>query len=152
MPEPDPTVVDQNRTLAELSFGDVALTVQVLAQGNFELSSSIPCDINLQHLDAAYPVTTQSHIVTLPTPWGRVLMSAVFGSHSPGPGKIAVGQTVRFCDLVAPDDAITVKVTVKSIDVTSGTVYLDCVCLNQWGRAGITGAAEEPAPRDKISS
>jgi phosphate acetyltransferase/phosphate butyryltransferase len=152
MPEPDPSVVDQNRTLAELSSGDVALTVQVLARGNIELSSSIPCNINQQQLDAADPVSTQSHVGTLQTLWDGALMSAVLASHSPGPDTIAVGQAVRFRGPVVPGDALTVKVTVKAIDVISGKIHLDCICLHQSGNAGITGAAEEPAPRDKISS
>jgi len=53
--------------------------------------------------------------------------------------------------LMAPGDEFTLKVTVRSKDIATGKMMLDCLCLNQKGEAVITGEAEVLAPRDKIS-
>ncbi len=53
--------------------------------------------------------------------------------------------------LMAPGDEFTLKVTVRSKDMATGKMMLDCLCLNQKGEAVITGEAEVLAPLDKIS-
>jgi len=53
--------------------------------------------------------------------------------------------------LLAPGDEFTLKVTVRSKDMATGRMMLDCLCLNQKGEAVITGDAEVLAPFDKIS-
>jgi len=141
----------ENRTLAELTVGEAAEVVRVLSQHDIDLFAVMSGDVNPQHLDAAYAAATQFHHIIAHGMWGGALISAVLGTELPGPGTIYLGQSLRFCRPVGLGDAITVKVTVKSKDMETGKVILDCLCLNQKGEAVITGEAEVLAPRDKIS-
>jgi phosphate acetyltransferase/phosphate butyryltransferase len=141
----------ENRTLDELSVGDSAEMVRVLAQEDIELFAVMSGDVNPAHLDPAYADQTQFHHVVAHGMWGGALISAVLGTRLPGPGTIYTDQSLHFKRPVAIGDSITVRVTVAEIDHDSGHVTLDCLCHNQHGAVVIEGRAEVLAPRHKIS-
>lgn len=141
----------ENRTLEDLSIGDSAQIVRVLGESDIELFAVMSGDVNPAHLDAAYAEGTPFHHVIAHGMWGGALISAVLGTRLPGPGTIYLSQSLKFCRPVSVGDVITVRVTVKAIDLESGRVMLDCICLNQNGKAVIEGEAEVLAPRVKVS-
>ncbi len=141
----------ENRTLDELTVGESAEMVRVLAQEDIELFAVMSGDVNPAHLDAAYADGTPFHHVIAHGMWGGALISAVLGTRLPGPGTIYTDQTLHFRRSVAIGDTITVRVTVARIDRDSGHVTLDCLCRNQHGKVVIEGQAEVLAPRQKVS-
>ncbi|MGI3209870.1 bifunctional enoyl-CoA hydratase/phosphate acetyltransferase [Roseovarius tibetensis] len=141
----------ENRTLDELSIGESAEMVRVLAQEDIELFAVMSGDVNPAHLDADYADETQFHHVVAHGMWGGALISAVLGTRLPGPGTIYTDQSLHFKRPVAIGDSITVRVTVAEIDRDSGRVTLDCLCRNQHDKVVIDGRAEVLAPRHKIS-
>ena len=141
----------ENRTLDELSIGESAEMVRVLAQEDIELFAVMSGDVNPAHLDPAYADETQFHHVVAHGMWGGALISAVLGTRLPGPGTIYTDQSLHFKRPVAIGDSVTVRVTVAEIDRESGKVTLDCLCRNQHGAVVIEGRAEVLAPRHKIS-
>lgn len=141
----------ENSTLDELSIGESAEMVRVLAQEDIELFAVMSGDVNPAHLDADYADETQFHHVVAHGMWGGALISAVLGTRLPGPGTIYTDQSLHFKRPVAIGDSITVRVTVAEIDRDSGRVTLDCLCRNQHDKVVIDGRAEVLAPRHKIS-
>ncbi|MDP2355673.1 MAG: bifunctional enoyl-CoA hydratase/phosphate acetyltransferase [Beijerinckiaceae bacterium] len=146
----DTQTLIENRTLDEMSVGDTAEMVRVLAMADIELFAVMSGDMNPAHLDAAYADQTQFHHVIAHGMWGGALISAVLGTRLPGPGTIYTAQSLRFHRPVAIGDTITVRVTVAQIDRDSGRVTLDCQCRNQHDKVVIEGQAEVLAPRIKV--
>lgn len=147
----DAPEIIENRTLDELSIGESAEMVRVLAKSDIELFAVMSGDVNPAHLDATYADATQFHHVIAHGMWGGALISAVLGTRLPGPGTIYVDQSLHFRRPVGIGDTITVRVSVAKIDRDSGHVTLDCQCRNQHGKVVIDGQAEVLAPRQKVS-
>ncbi|MBY8975885.1 bifunctional enoyl-CoA hydratase/phosphate acetyltransferase [Rhodobacteraceae bacterium NNCM2] len=139
----------ENRTYDEISVGDSAELSRTLKPEDIHLFAVMSGDVNPAHVDAEYAETDMFHGVIAHGMWGGALISAVLGTELPGPGTIFLNQSMRFQAPVTLGDTITVRVTVTE-KREKDRLALDCICLNQHGKAVIKGVAEVIAPRDKI--
>jgi phosphate acetyltransferase len=82
--------------------------------------------------------------------WGGALISALLGTHFPGPGTIYLDQVLHFTKPVRIGDTLTVTATVVSKDDARKSVELDCQVLNQKGERVLHGTARVLAPTEKV--
>jgi phosphotransacetylase/acyl dehydratase len=150
MPDGTAAAFLENRTFDELAVGESASLSHTVTQRDIDLFAAATGDVNPAHVDPAYAATGMFHHVIIHGIWGAGLISAVLGTRLPGPGTIYLGQELRFRRPVGIGDTITATLTVREKRAERGDVTLDCVCINQDGKAVITGTAEVRAPQEKI--
>jgi acyl dehydratase len=80
------------------------------------------------------------------------LISAVIGSHLPGPGTIYLGQQINFRRPVFPGEEITASVEVVNIRRDKGIYTLKTLCRNQSGETVLDGEATVMLPKGNSSS
>lgn len=139
----------ENRTYDEIAVGDSAEMVRTLTAADIDLFAIMSGDVNPAHLDAEFARDEVFHKVIAHGMWGGALISAVLGTELPGPGTIYLNQSLSFRRPVGLGDRITVRVTVREKG-EKGHVTLECLCLNDAGKAVIKGEAEVIAPDHKI--
>lgn len=144
-----PEVV-RNHPFADIAVGDSACVTRTLTQEDLLLFAAVSGDINPQHLDAEFAAGTRFHGIIAHGMWGGALISAVLGTHLPGPGTVYLGQTLCFRAPVRVGDTLAVRVTVASRDEVRQQLTLDCVCTNQHGVDVIEGEATVLAPAERI--
>ena len=140
----------RNRPFADIAVGDSACVTRTLTQEDLLLFAAVSGDFNPQHLDAEFAASTRFHGIIAHGMWGGALISAVLGTHLPGPGTVYLGQTLRFRTPVRVGDTLAVRVTVTTRDETKKLLTLSCKCTNQDGVDVIEGEATVLAPTDKI--
>ena len=140
----------RNRPFADIAVGDSACVTRTLTQEDLLLFAVVSGDFNPQHLDAEFAASTRFHGIIAHGMWGGALISAVLGTHLPGPGTVYLGQTLRFRTPVRVGDTLAVRVTVTTRDETKKLLTLSCKCTNQDGVDVIEGEATVLAPTDKI--
>ncbi|WP_422370664.1 bifunctional enoyl-CoA hydratase/phosphate acetyltransferase [Hoeflea sp.] len=152
----------ENRTIDELAVGDAAESERVLTRQDIALFATASADVNPLGVGrgadseaASSPVVegaddTDDLQQGIAHGWAGTLISSMLLSRLPGPGTVQLGQTVRFHAPVRIGERVRTRVTVAAIDVESGTVRLDCECLNDAGETVVSGVAEVRAPTRKI--
>jgi 3-hydroxybutyryl-CoA dehydratase len=98
-------------------------------------------DHNPVHSDPAAAGLTPFREPIAPGMWTASLLSAVIGSHLPGPGTIYVSQHLRFRRPVRVGDRITARVEVAEILPRRHRVRLVTTCTNQHGEVVVSGEA-----------
>lgn len=140
----------RNRTFDEIAVGDSASIEHTLTTQDVQLFAVLSGDVNPQHLDAAYAESTRFQGVIAHGMLGGALISAVLGTHLPGPGTIYLGQTLQFLAPVRIGDQLRIGVTVTARDEPNKRLTLACTCTNQDGVIAITGEAKVVAPTERI--
>lgn len=140
----------ENKTFDEISIGDSAHIVRHLTQRDIELFAIVSGDLNPAHIDESYAKDDRFHGLIAHGLLGGAVISAVLGTHLPGPGTIYLDQELKFLKPVRPNDTIDVSVTVRSKEAARKTVVFDCLCINQKKEKVITGTALVIAPSEKI--
>ena len=140
----------RNRTFDEIAVGDSASIERTLTAEDIQLFAVLSGDLNPQHLDPDFAVSTRFHGVIAHGMLGGALISAVLGTRLPGPGTIYLGQTLRFLAPVRIGDTLTIGVTVGARDEATKRLTLACRCVNQDGVTVISGDAEVIAPSERI--
>ena len=108
-PDEDLRVV-RNRVFDEIAIGSSASITRTLTAEDIQLFAILSGDINPQHLDADYALSTRFHGVIAHGMLGGALISAVLGTRLPGPGTIYLGQTLKFLAPARIGDTLTVKI------------------------------------------
>ena len=78
--------------------------------------------------------------------FGAALIASVLSTELPGPGTVAVDQSLRFRKPLTAGDRLTVRVTVRAKDAASKHVVLDCTCIDAQGAIAIEGQVTVLAP------
>lgn len=149
MTSDSPNIIE-NRTLAEIAVGDSASLSKTLTEENIELFAMASGDVDPAQLDPAYATGETFHRVIAHGMLGAGLLSAVIGTRLPGPGTVYLGQDLTFLLPVSVGDTVTATVMVTQKDKATGTLVLDCLCVNQEGKAVISGTARVRAPVEKV--
>ncbi|MCH8178344.1 MAG: bifunctional enoyl-CoA hydratase/phosphate acetyltransferase [Proteobacteria bacterium] len=139
----------ENRTYDDISVGETASLQRTLTKEDIEVFAILSGDVNPAHLDEAYARESPFHRVIAHGMWGGTLISTVLGTRLPGPGTIYVSQQLSFLRPVGLGDVITVSVTVTHKG-EKNRLRLACTCINQEGKAVISGEAEVIAPTTPI--
>jgi phosphotransacetylase/acyl dehydratase len=140
----------QNRTFDEIALGDSACIERQLTQQDIALFAVMSGDVNPQHLDPEFASSTRFHGVIAHGMWGGALISAVLGTHLPGPGTVYLGQTLQFLAPVRVADILRIEVKVTAKHEANKHLTLACTCTNQHGDIVIRGEASVLAPTEHI--
>ena len=140
----------RNRTFAEIAVGDHASIERTLTAADIQLFAAMSGDISPQHIDPEFAASTRVHGVIAHGMWGAALISAVLGTRLPGPGTTYLSQTLKFQASVHVGDTLTITVTVIARDEAKHRLVLNCTCVNQDGKAVISGEAAVIAPIERI--
>ena len=140
----------ENVTYNEITLGQSARLLRTLSLNDIKAFAAVSGDTNPAHLDAAYANDTLYHGVIAHGMWGGALISALLGTHFPGPGTIYLDQVLHFTKPVRIGDTLTVTATVISKDDARKSVELDCQVLNQKGERVLHGTARVLAPTEKV--
>jgi 3-hydroxybutyryl-CoA dehydratase len=132
--------------LEDLSIGQTAELVRVASDEAVNAFAAISGDTNPLHLDQAFAETTQFKTRVAHGMLSGSYISAVLGTHLPGPGGIYLSQTLAFKRPVHIGDEVTARVTVTDIDAARGHVTFKTVCL-VGGKAVVQGDAVVVVPR-----
>lgn len=139
-----------NRTFDQLEIGESASIVRVAGQNDIDLFAAVSGDVNPAHMDPLFAASDMFGHVIVHGMWTGALVSAVLGTHLPGPGTIYLDQTLEFRRPVSPGDTITATVTVQEKRPEKRVVLLDTRCTNQKGDTVLRGTATVIAPSSPI--
>jgi phosphate acetyltransferase len=140
----------ENITYDELSIGQSATLKRTLTLDDVRAFAAVSGDFNPAHLDPAYANQTLFHGVIGHGMWAGSLISAVLGTHFPGPGTIYLHQDLDFTKPVRIGDALEVTVTVITKDDLKKRVELQCEVRNQHDEVVLRGMARVMAPVQKV--
>lgn len=147
-----PTHTDwlENVTFDELRIGQSAEHVRTLTLQDIQAFAAVSGDANPAHLDPEYANDTRFHGVIAHGMWGGALISAVLGTHFPGPGTVYLQQDLHFTRAMHIGDTLRVRVQVQDKDASKHHVTLSCEIVNQRGEPVLNGLARVIAPRQKV--
>ncbi len=132
--------------LEDLSVGQSAELVRVASNEAVNAFAAISGDTNPLHLDEAFARTTQFGTRVAHGMLSGSYISAVLGTHLPGPGGVYLSQTMAFKRPVHIGDEVTARVTITAIDLARAQVTLKTVCL-VGGKPVVQGEAVVVVPR-----
>lgn len=140
-----------SRPFDEIRIGDSASLTRKLSLADLKTFAVLSGDLNPTHVDEDFARMYGGGHVVAHSMLSGALVSSVLGNELPGPGTRYVRQELQFVRAVGPDDAITATVTVREKRPDTGTVILDCRCVNRAGELVAEGVAEVIAPTVKVS-
>ena len=132
--------------LEDLSIGQSAELVRVASDEAVNAFAAISGDTNPLHLDQAFAETTQFKPRVAHGMLSGSYISAVLGTHLPGPGGVYLSQTLAFKRPVHIGDEVTARVTITAIDEKRGHVTLKTVCVVD-GKPVVQGEAVMIVPK-----
>lgn len=132
--------------LEDLSVGQSAELVRVASDEAVASFAAISGDTNPLHLDQGFAETTQFKTRVAHGMLSGSYISAVLGTHLPGPGGVYLSQTLSFKRPVHIGVEVTARVTITGIDLKKGHVTLKTVCLVK-GKVAVQGEAVVVVPR-----
>jgi 3-hydroxybutyryl-CoA dehydratase len=114
--------------LEEMTIGQSAEAVRVVQEADLDMFAKVSGDYNPVHMDEEFARKTPFR--------GRIAhgalvasyISGVLGNQLPGPGAIFLGLNMHFFNPTRIGDEVMTRVTVKSVDLKSRKVTMDCVC------------------------
>ena len=139
-----------NIVYQDIYIGQNATIHRTLTHADIQAFATVSGDVNPAHLDNDYADHTLFHGVIAHGMWGGALISAVLGTHLPGPGTIYLEQNLHFVKPVRVGDDLSISVTVVSKDDEKKRVVLDCVITNQSGAKVVFGNALVIAPTEAV--
>ena len=121
----EPTVIP----LEEIQIGQYAETVNVVTEDTIRQFAEVSGDYNPVHMDENFARKTPFR--------GRIahgaliasFISGVLGNHLPGPGAIFLTMTLDFKLPTRIGDTVVSRATVKSIDLNTRILVMDCTCM-----------------------
>jgi len=143
-------VLIENVPCHELAVGARAEIVRTLRPEDILQFAAVSGDWNPAHLDAEYAKDTPFHGVIAHGLWGGALISAVLGTHLPGPGTVYLDQSLHFSRPVRLGDTVTASVTCREKNDETRRATFDCLVVNQRGETVIRGVAEVLVPEHKV--
>ena len=132
--------------LEDLSVGQSAELVRVVAEADLVAFAQVTGDTNPVHLDADYAATTPFGGRIAHGMLSAGYISAVLGTTLPGPGAVYLSQSLAFKRPVRIGDEVTARATVTAIDTAKARVTLATTCLVR-GKAVVDGEAVVLVPR-----
>ncbi len=140
----------ESRCFDEISVGDTASLTRTLTRTDVKTFAVLSGDLNPTHVDDDFARKYGDGRLVAHSILSGALISSVLGNELPGPGTQYVSQDLRFLKVLHADDTVTASVTVREKRRETGTVLLDCQCVNQAGEVVAQGMAEVFAPTLKV--
>ncbi len=140
----------ENRTFDELSVGLSASLSRTVTQGDIDLFAVASGEVSLAAYAEGGAATGPFSSVIADGMLGAGLLSSVVAAKLPGPGAAFLSHALNFLRPVRIGDRITATVTVLEKHPDTGSVSLECRCVNQTGETVISGVAQVRAPAEKL--
>ncbi len=124
-----------------MRIGDTKEYTRIITKQDVEAFARITADYNPAHFDEDY---CKSTVFRQPIVHGMLvgsLFSKIFGLEYPGEGTIYVSQSLTFLKPVYPDQELTIKVTVKSLDKEKNRAYFTTDIISKDNLKLLTGEA-----------
>jgi 3-hydroxybutyryl-CoA dehydratase len=132
--------------LEDLEIGQTAELRRTVTAPDIDAFAAVTGDTNPVHLDEAYAAATQFKGRIAHGMLSAGYISAVLGTHLPGPGAIYVSQSLNFRRPVRIGDEVTAEVKVTAIDPARGRVTFATQCVVA-GKTVVEGEAVVIVPR-----
>ncbi|MFQ5996427.1 MAG: MaoC family dehydratase [Dehalococcoidales bacterium] len=140
--------MEQGKTIDQLNIGDKASLTKQITESDVLRFAEVTGDKNPIHIDPEYARQTRFGERIAHGMLTASLISAVLGSHFPGPGNIYVSQSLAFKAPVKLGDVIEAEVEIIEKIPERNRVRLRTVCRNQDGTVVIDGEAVVLPRRD----
>ena len=124
-----PVLYIENQTFDELSVGQSASLSHIVTQRDIELFAVATGDVNPAHLDDAFARDAIFHKIVAHGMWGGALISAVLGTHLPGPGAIYTRQMLNFRAPVRIGETVRAVVEIMGLNPLSKKATLKTTCM-----------------------
>jgi len=124
-----------------MNVGDSRSYERVITSEDARQFGTLSGDTNATHFDPVYAAKT---IFKKPIVHGMLLgslFSKIFGLDYPGEGTIYCTQSLKFLKPVYPDTVLTVKVTVREINVERNRAWFTTEIFDEKGECAVTGDA-----------
>lgn len=131
----------------ELSIGDKDFFQKTISESDVYLYAGITGDLNAAHINE---VEAKNSMFKGRIAHGMLtagLVSTVLGMKLPGPGTIYLGQELKFTAPVRFGDTIKAEVEVIEKNEDKNIIKLKTTCINQDGKAVLTGIATAMPPK-----
>jgi 3-hydroxybutyryl-CoA dehydratase len=137
------------KSIDELKVGEAAELAKTVSESDIYLYAGVTGDFNPAHINEAYAQKTFFKTRIAHGMLAAGFISAILGSHLPGPGTIYVRQELNFLAPVRMGDTITARVEVVEIIPEQKRVRLKTTCVNQDGIMVLDGEAIVSPPKPK---
>jgi 3-hydroxybutyryl-CoA dehydratase len=124
-----------------MNVGDFRSYERIITSEDVRQFGTLSGDTNATHFDPVYAAKT---IFKKPIVHGMLLgslFSKIFGLDYPGEGTIYCSQSLKFLKPVYPDTVLTVKVTVREINVERNRAWFTTEIFDENGECAVTGEA-----------
>ena len=135
------------KTIDTLKVGDRAEFSKTVSESDVYLFAGITGDFNPAHINEAYAEQTFFKTRIAHGMLSAGFISAILGTHLPGPGTIYMKQSLSFRAPVLIGDTITASVEVVDIKESKNRVLPKTVCINQDGTVVLDGEALVSPPK-----
>ncbi len=135
------------KTIDTLKVGDRAEFSKTVSESDVYLFAGITGDFNPAHINEAYAEQTFFKTRIAHGMLSAGFISAILGTHLPGPGTIYMKQSLSFRAPVLIGDTITASVEVVDVKESKNRVLLKTVCINQDGTVVLDGEALVSPPK-----
>ncbi|MCP8687455.1 MaoC family dehydratase [Marinobacterium sedimentorum] len=115
--------------LEDLEIGQSASVFKTVSDQDIRLFAEITGDTNPVHLDEEFAAHTQFKTRIAHGMFSAGLISAVLGTHLPGPGAVYLDQSLKFRLPIHLGDEVETRVTVTDINLRRGRVTLSTECF-----------------------
>jgi 3-hydroxybutyryl-CoA dehydratase len=135
------------KTIDQLNIGDFAEFSKTVSESDIYMYAGITGDFNPAHLNEKYAQETFFKGRIAHGMLAAGFISAVLGSHLPGPGTIYISQNLKFLAPIRIGDTVTAKVEVIELIQEKNRVRLKTTVENQKGVVAVVGEAMVSAPK-----
>ncbi|ANG62695.1 acyl dehydratase [Marinobacterium aestuarii] len=115
--------------LEDLEIGQSESVFKTVSDQDIRLFAEITGDTNPVHLDEEFAANTPFKSRIAHGMFSAGLISAVLGTHLPGPGAIYLDQSLKFRLPIYLGDEVETRVTVTDINLRRGRVTLSTECF-----------------------
>jgi len=141
----------ENRTFDEIQVGESASMTRALQKEDIETWAAVTGNINPVFVDQALAKKGISGEEGSGSGmWGASLFATILGTQLPGLGTITKGTRLQFHHGLRVGVPVTATVTVTEKHTVTGTLFLDCRCVDPAGVELVTAVVEVVAPTEKI--
>ena len=139
----------ENKTFSEIQIGETASLTRALRPEDVEIWAAVTGNPNLlaEGEEAAPGAFGRAGGGAV---WAAALVSEIIGTRLPGPGSSTRSVYFDFAGPVPVGTSITATATVKEKNAASGTVGLNCRCVDSGGREVLLATATVVAPTEKL--
>jgi 3-hydroxybutyryl-CoA dehydratase len=112
----------------EIRVGHTSSIEREVTQSVISNFAEVSGDYNPVHLDPEFAAASLFKGVIAHGILSAAYISAVLGTHLPGPGAIYLGQTLKFRAPVRPGDKVVTTCTVKEVIHGKNRVHIETIC------------------------